>query len=285
MGAGGASDPGHSTRIGRNAALAVEEFDPWTEGPGPPEPSHKHPSLPLNGTASPDSLETRSINSADTARPPGSEPGTGHQEEGRTVDIVRIPASQLRFFPKAPRQSTTDSSRTSLDSGPRSGSALRPLSQPVPTAMPPLSIQNDLHFSHDPPPSTHKSTRSVRLRPPTSAPSSGTGLADKLSNLFYVPPPPSGGLSAPPPILPPPPRQPRVSRPSLDSSSARSSPRLGRSARSSAAGSPTRLAMDELELQSRETTAPAQGAVAGRRGSADTFKVKRSGNGERRKLD
>lgn len=93
----------------------------------------------------------------------------------RTVDIVRIPSSQLRFFPKPPRP--PDSSRTSFD-GPR----------PDPT---PLSIQNDLIFSHEPT-SRNVSGNTVRLRPPTTTLSSGTGLANKFSNLFYIPPPPQG---------------------------------------------------------------------------------------------
>lgn len=208
------------------AAIPIDEVDPWSSF-SPTNSTFYTPSTPLDAPLVdiPESVPTL---------------------RSRTVDIVRIPSSQLRFFPKPPRP--PDSSRTSIDSGPRD-------SQQPP---PPLSIQNDLHFSHDTVPRTKSSGASVRLRPPTTTPSTGTGLADKFSNLFFIPPPPPGGLA----LAPSKRASPRMS---LDSS--RASPR------GSTTGSPRLVPVrpaEEVEMLLRA-----------RRGSEDTVKL----NGQRRKLD
>ncbi|KAI9634166.1 uncharacterized protein MKK02DRAFT_38838 [Dioszegia hungarica] len=256
------------TRSTSEAALSGEDVDPWSSF-SPIASAHS-----TGGWG--DTLDER----------PPSPPSLPHMEPAagpphtRTVDIVRIPSSQLRFFPKPPKP--PDSSRTSFDSGPRPPSSLRPIVPSSSPPLPPLSIQNDLNFSHETAPSRKSSLTAssggsmVRLRPPTSAPSSGTGLADKLSNFFFIPPPPAGGLSVPPPRS-----RPNPARISLDS--ARSSPRG--SVRGSTAGSPTIEAArpaEEVEMMLRD-----------RRGSAETLRVnggkgKGNGNGvsgDRRKLD
>lgn len=233
----------------------VDELDPWSNGDTsmspfteytPPSWAVEPVETPLK-PSSPDLLEPKS--------------------QSRTLDIVRIPSSQLRFFPKQHR--TSDSTRSSFESGSRS--SLRPLTSTSSLpSQPPLSIQNDLNFSHEPSPvrkSSAGKTGTVRLRPPSATPSNTTpgGLADKLSNFFFIPPPPPGGLSIPPP------RPPVSGRPRMSLDSARSS------TRGSTTSSPTRKPVDELEMFSRE-----------RRGSVETLKtsngVGRRGS-ERRKLD
>jgi hypothetical protein len=198
----------------------------------------------------------------------------------RVLDVVRIPASQLRFFPRAQRP---ESSRSSFESDLRRTSltltrrATVASSSTSARSRQPSESGPEIH--HDlttlpaalqpEPVKSHKST-TVRIRPPTNAPTPGSGsggkgngLANRLSALFVVPPPPIPGD----PLLPPRKPRPRVS---LDSarSSGLSSPR--RSRRSSVASSPRQggSVIDELEMQVQS------------RGSMETLKDSRpNGNG------
>lgn len=213
-----------------------------------------------------------------------AEESTGPPSTGvRVLDVVRIPASQLRFFPRAQRPESTRSSfesdlrRTSLTLTRRAtvaSSSTRARSRQPSESGP--EIHHDLTTLpaalQPEPVKPHKST-TVRIRPPTNAPASGSGsggmgngLANRLSALFVVPPPPIPGD----PLLPP--RRPRP-RVSLDSarSSGLSSPR--RSRRSSVASSPRQggSVIDELEMQVQS------------RGSMETLKDSRP-NGHGRLL-
>ena len=146
----------------------------------------------------------------------------------RVLDVVRIPNSQLRFFPKSHKP--PDASRHSLEYDLRRTSIERssaPLRRRSSAEGP--SIQNNLRTlprplqpsKPQPTPPLPKSSKIVRLRPPSAtaipkpSPSSNS-LAHRLSSLFVVPPPPS------PLPLP-----------------ARSAPRLSMESRSSRASSPS----------------------------------------------
>lgn len=115
----------------------------------------------------------------------------------RILDIVRIPRSQLQFFPKHkppdPRKSLDSPLRTITHSSRRaSDQADGP------------SIQNDLSTLPSPlqprvpTPSKGSTSKMVRLRPPTAiTQKSYTGpdtLVNRISSLFTVPPPPSNDL-------------------------------------------------------------------------------------------
>ncbi|ORY33371.1 hypothetical protein BCR39DRAFT_557059 [Naematelia encephala] len=116
---------------------------------------------PLNGYD-----DRRSVN---TARPNATDGRT------RVLDIVRIPNSQLRFFPKAQRIEP----RRSFDRSRRSTGA---------------SIANDLRTLPSPlkPPDPRPKSNMVRLRPPTTQKplNTSSGIANRLSSLFIVPAPP-----------------------------------------------------------------------------------------------
>lgn len=116
----------------------------------------------------------------------------------RVLDIVRIPRSQLQFFPKH----RPPDSRSSFES------PLRPIpNRSVPRSDGP-SIQNDLSTlplplqPRVPPQPKPSANKFVRLRPPTGPPSNAyvqqnaNIIANRISSLFTVPPPPDAGLFA-----------------------------------------------------------------------------------------
>jgi hypothetical protein len=130
-------------------------------------------------------------------------------EERRVVDVVRIPSSQLRFFPKAQKPPDTsrrsidvDMRRISIENGIRRSSA--DLARGVPSQVKPdgPSIQNDLRTLPSPlkPASsvgeTGPKSKMVRIRPSLSSgsnsvnkPSSANSinsLADRLTSFFNV---------------------------------------------------------------------------------------------------
>ncbi|KAK1921973.1 hypothetical protein DB88DRAFT_376069 [Papiliotrema laurentii] len=136
--------------------------------------------------------------------------------EQRIVDVVRIPNSQLRFFPRP--QKPPDNERRSLEYDMRrasiEGQVRRSHSMLAPsnhrrTSGP--SIQNDLHTLPPPyqPPSSRPTASSksnmVKIRPTGSSsvgsmsslvPSiSGLAIADKLTSFFNIPPPPEAASS------------------------------------------------------------------------------------------
>jgi hypothetical protein len=124
----------------------------------------------------------------------------GHLEEEeeepsvRVLDIVRIPRSQLQFFPK---QKPPDP-RKSLDSPLRKSTSARQLPRRPSELADGPSIQNDLSTLPSPlqpraPPSSKPVNKVVRLRPPNGSspvlPAADT-FVNRISSLFTVPPPP-----------------------------------------------------------------------------------------------
>ena len=168
----------------------------------------------------------------------------------RILDVVRIPDSQLRFFPK-PRKPPDATPRHSLENEVRRGSLDRTAksnNQPSSTDGP--SIQNNLRnlprplqpMKPLPTPTPPKSAKIVRLRPPSIPRPSGSpnNLANRLSSLFMVPPP--SPISLP---------------------TSRSQPRLSmESTRSSNVSSPARPTVKQpevvLEMHPRNSVDPAK---------------------------
>ena len=175
----------HSGTVSDDHSLDLDEYNTWTDG--------------ADGAR--DSVPTRDVrldrDSVDTLRPdhPCEEE---NEATPRVLDVVRIPNSQLRFFPK-PRKPPDGRARSSLEQDVRRTSHEREVRRPTGNSLgrgP--SIQNDLrtlpgHFlpPPPPPPKPPKSSNIVRLRPPQpQAISASNNLADRLSSLFVVPPPP-----------------------------------------------------------------------------------------------
>lgn len=194
--------PSDSNRLSPAASLD----DPWVNAssstssaaPTASNSSHEWPGFDGASLAPQEFAEPPAQDNSEHEFPPGS----------RILDVVRIPASQLRFFPSA--KQNPGSSRTSFDS---SASASRTSLQitradlaisSIPSSDGP-SISNDMHFP-DPgstggglPPKPRSKSTMVRLRPPTSGELPPTSLANRISNLFSVAPPPPGlGSGAPP---------------------------------------------------------------------------------------
>jgi len=202
----------------------LNEYDAWTEGD-------------MAKTFMPSTNAVHERNSVDTLRPDF----VSEEEDEpspRILDVVRIPNSQLRFFPKpkppdiTPRHSLDyDLRRRSLDrpqsrhsrrrssaDGPSIQNNLRTLPRPLQTPKPPA------------PPPLPKTNNIVRLRPPTATKPLATSnnLANRLSSLFVVPPPPLDSRISPP---------------------SRTRPRMSlESARSSNASSPARLSAKQPEV-------------------------------------
>ncbi|WVQ84659.1 hypothetical protein IAT38_006814 [Cryptococcus sp. DSM 104549] len=133
-----------------------------------------------------------------SSSPDGSLPNDDAESTPRVLDVVRIPSSRLRFFPRAnppdpPSRASLDRTSTKLPRPTRS-------SVDIPSNGP--SIIPDLATLPAPlrPPHTgtlasppRKSKSMVRLRPPQQTPplQTGSALANRLSSLFTVPPPPA----------------------------------------------------------------------------------------------
>jgi len=139
--------------------------------------------------------------SLDNGRVSLDEGQLGEEEEVepnvRILDIVRIPRSQLQFFPK---QKPPDI-RKSLDSPLRHSTSNRHLPRRPSDQMDGPSISNDLSTLPSPlqpriPTPSKPVSKVVRLRPPngfTPAPIASTTtdtFVNRLSSLFTVPPPP-----------------------------------------------------------------------------------------------
>lgn len=199
-------------------------------------------------------------NSMETIHPSSSpEP---HPAHAMTLDIVRIPASQLRFFPKV-RKPPDRTPRTSLDRDLRRTSLTQQRQTRLTEDGP--SIQNDLMtlprpLRPDSPPKPKPSkSHTVRLRPPTAGPSITTNtLADKLSQFFVVAPPPpqpawgtavSSGLVKP--------------RRSMDSATSSNAARSNAQSKQKAGTRPEVL----LEMTPRSSPDPPRTAVHSRRNS------------------
>ena len=213
-------------------AISLNEYDAWTEDE-PPDGFFPMPNEMVYDRKSIDTLRPDSV-SEDEGEP-----------TSRVLDVVRIPNSQLRFFPKphkppdtTPRHSLeTDLRRASLErsrgthmrrsseQGPSIQNNLRTLPRPLQPLKPTPPQPKSNNVVRLRPPSAPKPVASsnnvVRLRPP-SAPKpvvSSNNLANRLSSLFVVP--------SPPLTLTTPPRPgPRLSMESRRSSRA-SSPGLG----------------------------------------------------------
>lgn len=123
---------------------------------------------------------------------------SSHDAAGVTLDIVRLPASQLRFFPGQRREPSGRHGSRSLDNEVgRSADSVRAMSATERAARRQRARTHGGTFSPDDPlPPAGKSTkRVVRLRPPRElapAPDAGEqSLATRLSMLFSVAPPPA----------------------------------------------------------------------------------------------
>ena len=201
------------------------EYDQW--GEAPPAISSPHRTSLVQEDLSRASLES--------IRPSGL---TDNGTEQRVVDVVRIPNSQLRFFPKR-NVSISESRRTSLEQDMRRVSLERGLRRSVSLRYTPPgdgpSIQNDLH-TLPAPLQTEKERQNgqksnmVKIRPQGSirtSPSTGS-LTDRLTSFFSIPPPPPGIDRSYSPLLDPtakPPKSAPASTPatSFSSKSRRSS--------------------------------------------------------------
>ncbi|ORX40522.1 hypothetical protein BD324DRAFT_677980 [Kockovaella imperatae] len=144
-----------------------------------------------------------SRSSMDTVRP--SDP-----QSPRVLDIVRVPSSQLSFFPKSKGSSarpSLDMQRKSLDNSKLRRSVSLSSKAFGPDIHHDLSTLPSAFKPPDPPSLPPLPTRSktVRLRPPVAQlPPRSESLADKLSSLFTVPPPP---ITYTLPVAPKPPRK------------------------------------------------------------------------------
>ncbi|KAL1405118.1 hypothetical protein Q8F55_008741 [Vanrija albida] len=131
----------------------------------------------------------------------GSSSGDAAATAAVVLDIVRLPASQLRFFPHQQRGEASRSHR-SLDSEVgRSADSVRAMSASERAARRQRARTHTGHFVPDDPlPPARGSKRVVRLRPPRELTPeiAEPSLARRLSMLFSVAPPP-----AHPPPLPP----------------------------------------------------------------------------------
>lgn len=181
----------------------------------------------------------------------------------RILDVVRIPSSQLRFFPRAQsgRHDVNDT-RRSMDEVDQAITSRRDSSTTEGG-----SIQNNLNIlprhlqskTADPPnPPPPPKSKMVKLRPPQATlpkSTSSTTLTSRLASLFDVPPPP---LQPPYGTLPHPP--PSSSRPRLSTDSV-PSPRLSRrsSAASSHAGRQPEVLLELHTRSSKETIKPNAG--------------------------
>lgn len=190
---------------------------PDTPGPGP-RPSEDRDKVQLKANGAPDRV------------------GTRLRLEHIPLQIARVPASQLRFFPQ---QRSRGRSSLETDLGRNADSVRALASRPRTGVFAALSLTDDYEDEDEYEPrrphrvtvrsgqyaeggsaSTSTSTAAqpasspakpepkksrskvVRLRPPAAAPppQPGAGIASKISNFFSVPPPPS---HLPPPLPPP----------------------------------------------------------------------------------
>ncbi|WOO86194.1 LysM and putative peptidoglycan-binding domain-containing protein 1 [Vanrija pseudolonga] len=134
----------------------------------------------------------------------GSSAAAAAHDGGVTLDIVRLPASQLRFFPGQRREPSGRHSSRSLDNEVgRSADSVRALSATERAARRQRARTHAGTFSPDdplPPPPGKSTKRVVRLRPPRElapAPAAGEqSLATRLSMLFSVAPPPAHPAAA-----------------------------------------------------------------------------------------
>ncbi|WWD19684.1 hypothetical protein CI109_104146 [Kwoniella shandongensis] len=225
----------------------------------------------------------------------------------RVLDVVRIPSSQLRFFPRP--QKPPDPSRASLerdrdesdggfgDTNRRSSMAIRRNSSggaegpsivhDLSTLPPPLRHSHShSNAESDSPPKANVKTRAkttvVRLRPPqpTQPLHSSSKLANRLSSLFTVPPPPpqapfgtKQGSSV---------SRPRISLDSSFSSTPRSS---AGSRRGSGASSPATLKMREESMEMMTRLREEPGNVGLGIGQGDEGVTRRVGSARMGKKD
>ena len=178
-----------STAMGDTSLSPSALDDPWASSTSGPS------------TAAPSTAWPNSVTSDD----PGDDQehfGKRSPPVSRILDVVRIPASQLRFFPSS--KPTPGSSRTSFDSSSAASRASLQITHsdvthPKSDTSGP-SITNEMHYNDSaglPPKPRGKSTM-VRLRPPASGELPPTTLVNRISNFFAIPPPPPGmGTGAP----------------------------------------------------------------------------------------
>lgn len=196
--------------------------DPWPISPSLEDPWSNDAMVDL---ASPPRNTDPPLHSERAANAPVSaaEPQDGPpqlQFEQRVLDVVRMPASKLRFFPKSSGTGGSGSTshqlpspRTSMDSdSPFAASISRrqSLADRSATASSSRRVSSSLGQASDahgtiPVPSRDKAKAGggnmVKIRPPThdrtAASSSGKNtITGRLSQLFVVPPPPMPGTDA-----------------------------------------------------------------------------------------